>query len=52
MPGEACVRDVNDASGLSQPAISHHVKVPDEVGPVDKENTTRTLTVILNAAAT
>ena len=52
MPREACVRDLNDAFDLSQPAISHHMKVLDEVGPVDRENAKRTLTVILNPAAT
>jgi len=51
-PGEACVWDLNDAFDLSQPAISHHMKVLDEVGPVDRENAKRTLTVILNPAAT
>ncbi|SRR6478609_9203077 len=30
--GEACVCDLNDAFDLSQPTISHHLKVLHEVG--------------------
>jgi hypothetical protein len=52
MAGEACVRDPNDAFDLAQPAISHHMKVPHETGPVDRDNAKTTLTVILNPAAT
>ena len=35
--GEACVCDLNDAFDLSQPTISHHLKVLHEVGLVDRE---------------
>jgi ArsR family transcriptional regulator len=35
--GEACVCDLNDAVGLSQPTISHHLKVLHEVGLLDRE---------------
>ena len=31
--GEACVCDLNDAFDLSQPTISHHLKVLHEAGP-------------------
>ncbi len=31
--GEACVCDLNDAFDLSQPTISHHLKVLHDVGP-------------------
>ena len=34
--GEACVCDLNDAFDLSQPTISHHLKVLHEVGLVDR----------------
>src|ERR1700712_1432494 len=33
---EACVCDLNDAFDLSQPTISHHLKVLHEVGLVDR----------------
>jgi ArsR family transcriptional regulator len=35
--GEACVCDLNDAFDLSQPTISHHLKVLYECGLVDRE---------------
>ena len=31
--GEACICDLNDAFDLSQPTISHHMKVLHEAGP-------------------
>ena len=34
--GEACVCDLNDAFALSQPTISHHLKVLHEVGLLDR----------------
>jgi ArsR family transcriptional regulator len=34
---EACVCDLNDAFDLSQPTISHHLKVLREAGWVDSE---------------
>src|SRR3990170_7993823 len=33
---EACVCDLNDAFDLSQPTISHHLKVLHEAGLVDR----------------
>ena len=35
--GEACACDLNDAFELSQPTISHHMKVLYEAGLVDRE---------------
>ena len=35
--GEACVCDLSDAFDLSQPTISHHLKVLHEVGLLDRE---------------
>ena len=35
--GEACVCDLNGAFELSQPTISHHLKVLHEAGLVDRE---------------
>ncbi|MFB9712848.1 metalloregulator ArsR/SmtB family transcription factor [Arthrobacter methylotrophus] len=35
--GEACVCDLNDAFELSQPTISHHLKVLHEAGLLDRE---------------
>jgi ArsR family transcriptional regulator len=35
--GEACVCDLNDAFNLTQPTISHHLKVLHEAGLVDRE---------------
>lgn len=34
--GEACVCDLNTAFALSQPTISHHLKVLHEVGLLDR----------------
>lgn len=34
--GEACVCDLNDAFDLSQPTISHHLKVLHEAGVLDR----------------
>ncbi|MFL6106171.1 MAG: metalloregulator ArsR/SmtB family transcription factor [Marmoricola sp.] len=34
--GEACVCDLQEAFDLSQPTISHHLKVLHEVGLVDR----------------
>jgi ArsR family transcriptional regulator len=34
---EACVCDLNDAFELSQPTISHHLKVLHDVGLLDRE---------------
>jgi ArsR family transcriptional regulator len=35
--GEACVCDLNDAFDLSQPTISHHLKLLHETGLLDRE---------------
>jgi len=35
--GEACVCDLNSAFDLSQPTISHHMKVLHDAGLVDRE---------------
>ena len=35
--GEACVCDLNDAFDLSQPTISHHLKVLHGAGLVDRD---------------
>src|ERR1700749_2459367 len=35
--GEACVCDLNDAFDLTQPTISHHLKVLHESGLLDRE---------------
>ena len=35
--GEACVCDLNDAFDLSQPTISHHLKVLHEARLVDRD---------------
>jgi len=35
--GEACVCDLNEAFDLSQPTISHHLKVLHEAGLVDRD---------------
>lgn len=34
--GEACVCDLHDAFSLSQPTISHHLKVLHQVGLLDR----------------
>lgn len=35
--GEACICDLNEAFDLSQPTISHHMKVLREAGLVDRD---------------
>jgi ArsR family transcriptional regulator len=35
--GEACVCDLNDAFALSQPTISHHLKLLHEAGLLDRD---------------
>lgn len=35
--GEACVCDLNNAFSLSQPTISHHMKVLHEAGLVERD---------------
>jgi len=35
--GEACICDLNTAFDLSQPTISHHLKVLHEVGLLERE---------------
>lgn len=35
--GEACVCDLTDAVGLSQPTVSHHLKVLTEAGLLARE---------------
>ncbi len=35
--GEACICELNDAFALSQPTISHHMKVLHEAGLVDRD---------------
>jgi len=35
--GEACVCDLNEAFELSQPTISHHLKVLHEAGLLDRD---------------
>ncbi len=35
--GEACICDLTDAFDLSQPTISHHMKVLHEAGLVDRD---------------
>src|SRR3954452_17720312 len=35
--GEACVCDLNEAFDLSQPTISHHLKLLHEAGLLDRE---------------
>ena len=35
--GEACVCDLNDAFHLSQPTISHHLKVLHDAGLLDRD---------------
>jgi ArsR family transcriptional regulator len=35
--GEACVCDLNDAFELSQPTISHHLKLLHEAGLLERE---------------
>ena len=47
--GEACVCDLNDAFDLSQPTISHHLKVLHEVRPAGPEQARRLGLLPVNA---
>ena len=49
--GEACVCDLNDAFDLSQPTISHHLKVLHEVGLLDRSKRGVWVYYRLNSAA-
>ena len=49
--GEACVCDLNDAFDLSQPTISHHLKVLHDVGLLDREKRGVWVYYRINAAA-
>ncbi len=48
---EACVCDLNDAFDLSQPTISHHLKVLHESGLLDREKRGVWVYYRLNGAA-
>ncbi len=49
--GEACVCDLNDAFDLSQPTISHHLKVLHEAGLLDRDKRGVWVYYRVNAAA-
>lgn len=49
--GEVCVCDLNDAFDLSQPTISHHLKVLHEVGLIDRDKRGVWVYYRLNAGA-
>jgi ArsR family transcriptional regulator len=49
--GEACVCDLNDAFELSQPTISHHLKLLHEAGLLDREKRGVWVYYRLNAGA-
>ena len=49
--GEACVCDLNDAFELSQPTISHHLKLLHEAGLLDREKRGVWVYYRVNAAA-
>src|SRR5919107_3831500 len=49
--GEACVCDLNDAFDLSQPTISHHLKVLHECGLVERSKRGVWVFYRLNTAA-
>lgn len=49
--GEACVCDLNDAFDLSQPTISHHLKLLHEAGLLDREKRGVWVYYRVNAAA-
>jgi ArsR family transcriptional regulator len=49
--GEACVCDLNDAFNLSQPTISHHLKLLHEAGLLDREKRGVWVYYRLNTAA-
>ena len=48
--GEACVCDLNDAFDLSQPTISHHLKVLHEAGLLDRSKRGTWVYYRINAA--
>lgn len=52
--GEACVCDLTDAVGLSQPTVSHHLKVLDDAGFVTrtKRGTWHYFSLVPDALAT
>jgi ArsR family transcriptional regulator len=49
--GEACVCDLNDAFDLSQPTISHHLKVLHDAGLLDRDKRGVWVYYKVNAAA-
>ena len=49
--GEACVCDLNDAFDLSQPTISHHLKVLHDAGLLDRDKRGVWVYYRLNTAA-
>jgi ArsR family transcriptional regulator len=49
--GEACVCDLNDAFELSQPTISHHLKLLHEAGLLDRDKRGVWVYYRLNTAA-
>ena len=49
--GEACVCDLGDAFDLSQPTISHHLKLLHEAGLLDREKRGVWVYYRVNAAA-
>ena len=49
--GEACVCDLNDAFELSQPTISHHLKLLHDAGLLDREKRGVWVYYRLNTAA-
>lgn len=49
--GEACVCDLNDAFDLSQPTISHHLKILHESGLLDRTKRGVWVYYRVNAAA-
>src|SRR3954452_2621952 len=49
--GEACVCDLNDAFTLSQPTISHHLKLLHEAGLLDRDKRGVWVYYRVNAAA-
>ena len=49
--GEACVCDLNDAFDLSQPTISHHLKVLHDVGLLDRSKRGVWVYYAVNSAA-
>lgn len=51
MHGETCVCDFTEPIGLSQPTISHHLKVLHEVGLVDRDKRGTWVYYRLNAEA-